>query len=144
MPWEGATGALRFDGRGGNDVIVGSDRLDRIEGGAGADVLRAGRGSDWINGGSGNDVISAGGGALDRVWGGEGSDIFFFGAETNDGRRDHTMIFDFEIGTDAIDLGAAKVADHNSLFGSLVLTLDGEADQIVLTGIAQYDDSLFL
>ncbi|MDK1492499.1 GH32 C-terminal domain-containing protein [Sinorhizobium sp. 7-81] len=142
--WEGAKGALRFDGLGGNDVIVGSAGLDRIEGGAGADVLRAGRGSDWVNGGSGNDIVAAGGVALDNLLGGAGADVFLLATETNDGHRDRTVVGDFKVGIDAIDLGDAEVVHHKSLFGSLVLTLDGDADQIVLTGVTRYDDSLFL
>ncbi|WP_026617525.1 GH32 C-terminal domain-containing protein [Ensifer aridi] len=142
--WEGATGALRFDSRGGDDVIVGSVGLDRINGGTGADVLRGGRGSDWLDGGRGNDMIAAGGGALDHVLGGAGADLFLFATETRDGHRDRTVIGDFKTGIDAIDLGEAEVVSHKSLFGSLVLTLDGDGDQIVLTGVARYDDSLFV
>ncbi|WP_425277230.1 calcium-binding protein [Sinorhizobium fredii] len=142
--WEGAKGALYFDGRGGNDVIVGSAGLDRIVGGVGDDVLRGGRGSDWIDGGRGNDMITAGEGALDHVLGGAGADVFLFATDTNDGHRDRTVIGDFKTGIDAIDLGEAEVVSQKSLLGSLVLTLDGDGDQIVLTGVARYDDSLFL
>ncbi|WP_205602474.1 M10 family metallopeptidase C-terminal domain-containing protein [Chelativorans alearense] len=107
-PWAEAKGALRFDGRGGNDVI------------------------------------SAGGGALDRVLGSAGADVFLFAAKTKDGLRDRTWIDDFGIGTDAIDLGGAEFVYDKSHFGSLILTLDGDGDQIILTGIAHYDDWLFL
>ena len=116
-PWEGAKGLLRFDGRGGNDVILGSDKIDRIKGGAGDDALHGGGGSDWLDGGEGDDVVAGGGGPLDLVWGGAGADIFAFGAETSDGHRDRTVIGDFKVGTDAIDLGGTEVARHKSLPG---------------------------
>ncbi|ASY73392.1 hypothetical protein N181_28345 [Sinorhizobium fredii USDA 205] len=76
--------------------------------------------------------------------GGAGADVFLFATDTNDGHRDRTVIGDFKTGIDAIDLGEAEVVSQKSLLGSLVLTLDGDGDQIVLTGVARYDDSLFL
>ena len=96
-------------------MILGSDKIDRIKGGAGDDALHGGGGSDWLDGGEGDDVVAGGGGLLDLVWGGAGADVFAFGAETSDGHRDRTVIGDFEVGTDAIDLGGTEVARHKSL-----------------------------
>lgn len=125
-PWEGAKGILRLDGRGGDDVIFGSSGIDVIKGGAG------------------NDVIAGRGGALDILRPGAGDDVIVFGTETSDGHRDRTAIVGFRAGSDAIDLGGAEVVRHKSLLGSLVLTLDGDGDEIVLPGVSHYDDSLFV
>ena len=84
-----------------------------------------------------------GAGKVDLAWGGAGADIFFFGEQTSDGERGRTAIGDFEVGTDALDLGGAEVA-HKVILGSLILTLDGDHDQIVVTGVSYYDDALFV
>lgn len=47
-----------FDGRGGNDTIVGSDAADQLYGGAGNDRLDGARGDDHLDGGSGFDRAS--------------------------------------------------------------------------------------
>jgi Ca2+-binding RTX toxin-like protein len=44
-----------FDGRGGNDVLLGSQGDDELLGGNGMDLLRGGLGADRLNGGSGPD-----------------------------------------------------------------------------------------
>ena len=96
-------------------MILGSDKIDRIDGGAGNDIVHAGGGSDWLDGGEGDDVVAMGAGKVDLVWGGAGADVFAFGAETSDGHRDRTVIGDFEVGTDALDLGGTEVVAHRSL-----------------------------
>ena len=91
----GIAAAVRFEGRGGADLLVGgsgADTLlggdgndsvsggagnDTIEGGEGVDSLAGGLGDDWIYGGTGNDVISGDGGS-DILLGDEGDDAFLF------------------------------------------------------------------
>ena len=91
----GIEAAVTFEGRGGDDLLVGgggadsllggagsdtisgADGNDTIEGGAGADSLSGGLGADWIHGDDGNDVISGDGGS-DILFGDGGDDAFLF------------------------------------------------------------------
>ncbi len=91
----GIAAAVRFEGRGGDDLLIGGsgadtllggdgndtvsggDGNDTIEGGAGTDSLAGGLGADWIYGGTGNDVISGDGGS-DILFGEDGDDAFLF------------------------------------------------------------------
>jgi Ca2+-binding RTX toxin-like protein len=73
----GGAGADSLLGGDGNDNINGADGNDTIEGGAGADHLLGGLGADWIYGGTGNDVISGDGGS-DILFGDDGDDAFLF------------------------------------------------------------------
>ena len=144
-PFEGSKGALSFAGRGGDDVVKGSDANDRALGNRGADILFGMGGNDHILGGAGNDWISSGPGRNDFAEGGAGSDVFIFGDETADGIRERTRIADFDLGADALDLGAAAVASYRRVGGfSLELTLDGDGDTIVLKGVVDYEDGLFV
>jgi sucrose-6-phosphate hydrolase SacC (GH32 family) len=143
-PFEGAKGVLRFEGRGGDDTIVGSARSDIVDAGSGNDIVRAGDGNDVAKGEAGDDWIAMGAGKVDLAWGGSGADIFFFGEQTSDGERGRTAIGDFEVGTDALDLSGAEVIAHKVILDSLILTLDGDHDQIVLAGVSEYEDSLFV
>ncbi|MDP1912757.1 M10 family metallopeptidase C-terminal domain-containing protein [Brevundimonas sp.] len=73
----GGSGADTLRGGDGNDNINGADGNDTIEGGIGADHLLGGLGADWIYGGTGNDVISGDGGS-DILLGEDGDDAFLF------------------------------------------------------------------
>ncbi len=73
----GGAGADSLRGGEGNDNINGADGNDTIEGGSGADHLLGGLGADWIYGGTGNDVISGDGGS-DILLGEDGDDAFLF------------------------------------------------------------------
>lgn len=77
------SGAGRFEGQDGNDLLVGSEAAnvmlgeaddDTLLGGAGDDVLQGGNGIDDIDGGEGNDVVRGGTGA-DVMEGGLGRDL---------------------------------------------------------------------
>lgn len=72
------TVSVSLNGGAGNDVIVGSDRADRIDGGAGNDLIFGLDGNDVIAGGAGNDVI-LGGAGNDRIDGGSGNDLLIGG-----------------------------------------------------------------
>jgi Ca2+-binding RTX toxin-like protein len=45
-----------FDGRGGNDTLIGSNSNDTLLGGDGNDLLRGGLGGDTLDGGAGSDT----------------------------------------------------------------------------------------
>ena len=74
---------------GGNDVVTGNDRNNRIDGGEGHDVVDGGAGNDQILGGTGNDILTGGtgrdrldgGAGYDYLDGGEGSDIYYVGLD---------------------------------------------------------------
>ena len=61
-------------GTEGDDVLIGTERSDKIWGKGGDDVIFGLGGHDRIWGGEGNDIVSGGDGH-DHIWGGEGSDI---------------------------------------------------------------------
>jgi Ca2+-binding RTX toxin-like protein len=46
-----------FDGRGGNDTLIGSQGHDTLLGGDGNDLLRGGLGFDFLDGGAGADTF---------------------------------------------------------------------------------------
>lgn len=52
-------GAVKLEGRGGNDKLVGADGPDTLDGGPGNDDLDAGFGDDVITPGPGRDSVSA-------------------------------------------------------------------------------------
>ena len=61
------------EGGAGNDLIIGSNRGERLDGGSGNDLIYGGGGDDQINGGAGNDRIDGGAGD-DVLRGDEGDD----------------------------------------------------------------------
>lgn len=76
------TGSTRMLGGSGNDLMYGSEQLDRMWGGAGNDIMhgngwvdfiRAGDGNDTVIGGDGNDIIDGGPGN-DALNGNAGND----------------------------------------------------------------------
>ena len=69
-------------GTGGEDRLIGTDRIDRLTGLAGEDNLKGRAGDDRLNGGSGEDHLK-GNSDNDRIWGGQGNDKIIPG-EDND------------------------------------------------------------
>jgi Ca2+-binding RTX toxin-like protein len=65
-----------LEGRGGNDLLRGSNRRDILDGDAGDDTLRGGDGRDSFSGGEGDDLLHGGlnGGGPDTFVGGPGID----------------------------------------------------------------------
>jgi Ca2+-binding RTX toxin-like protein len=51
-----------LDGGDGNDTLIGNAGRDTLLGGAGSDTLRGGEGDDTLNGGAGNDIVDGGAG----------------------------------------------------------------------------------
>lgn len=78
-------------GTAGNDLLLGTNTVDRIEGLEGSDILDGGAGDDRLGGGSGNDELYGGEGndylnggiGTDRLEGGSGDDTYYF--EAGDG-----------------------------------------------------------
>lgn len=70
-------------GRGGDDVLIGDYRDNKLYGNVGLDTLRGGDGDDKLFGGSGEDLLKggndddrlAGGGGSDYLRGGRGDDL---------------------------------------------------------------------
>ncbi len=84
---------LRFiDGKGGNDIMIGSNFADHLRGDAGDDVLDGRGGNDTLNGGKGLNTY-----------------VFVDG-------YDHDTIVKFQAGRDTIDLtGVSSVANFTEL-----------------------------
>ncbi len=74
-------------GGGGEDAIVGLDGADQVKGGGGGDFVLGGRGDDSLDGGGGGDELRGGvgddilkgGGGADLIRGGLGDDLIFDG-----------------------------------------------------------------
>jgi Ca2+-binding RTX toxin-like protein len=140
---------LPFDlpaiGQDGADLVIGSDRIDRIatgdgddwvSGKGGADRINAGDGDDVVLGGAGRDRIQggdgddhlSGGDGQDRIDGGDGDDRIAGDAGTDrlTGGEGHDVfvygpdsdtdrIRDFTLGDDRIDLAAMGVTHFDEL-----------------------------
>ena len=70
------TAGSRIFAGAGNDVVIGSDRWDRMQGGPGDDSLFGFAGRDWMRGGPGADVV-AGHDGIDDLHGGGGADTIY-------------------------------------------------------------------
>lgn len=97
------------DGRNGNDTLVAGDGRDTLFGGDGNDFLVGDTGNDALNGGAHNDTLEGGHG-LDVLTGGSGADRFVFrissfqGPDSGIALGSRDLIFDFQRGSDKIDL----------------------------------------
>ena len=129
----------------GDDLITGGRGKDKIFGGNGNDDIDAGKGSDFVMAGAGDDIIRSGDGKRDVVFGGDGADTFIFSeALATDHARDKTIILDFDVSEDMIDLGGAEIGRVREWFHTVEITLDGGRDKIVLLGVDDVDDILFI
>ena len=75
----GTDRADRIEGLGGDDCIEGRGGSDQIDGGYGADRMRGGPGNDRVSGGAGDDKFIRGEAGSDTMSGGDGSDALFGG-----------------------------------------------------------------
>ncbi len=126
------------------NLIAGTDGWDFLKGTDGRDEIDAGSGSDLVLAGDGDDKIIAGDGKYDAIWGGAGADTFVFSAELADnGTRDSTLIADFDVSVDVLDLGGAEISKVQEFFGSVYITLEGDKDKIGLAGVSDFDDIVF-
>ena len=73
----GDWGLSTLDGKGGNDVLRGSQEADTLNGGSGDDILVGRKGNDQLNGGSEDNIYLPGGGN-DSVVGGSKLDVVFY------------------------------------------------------------------
>ncbi|WP_168184083.1 LamG-like jellyroll fold domain-containing protein [Pseudoruegeria sp. SK021] len=101
-------------------------------------------GNDQLVGTAGDDLIVLGGGRMDRAEGGSGADTFDFSAAIGNGARDMARITDFEAGLDQIDLGDAAINRVQETSHSVMLWVGDDNDQIIVTGIDNFDDLIFV
>ena len=110
-----------LDGKGGNDVLRGTDDTDIIYGGNcpldaegqpedcdNNDVLVGRGGNDSLSGGSGKNIYLPGDGN-DTITGGNGLDIIFFDGNLSD----YTIVFDSEDSEENCDQSSCTV-NHSS------------------------------
>jgi Ca2+-binding RTX toxin-like protein len=118
------------DGRNGNDTLVGSDGGDTLFGGNGNDFIVGDTGNDLLRGGANNDVIEGGHG-LDVLAGDSGADRFVFrissfsGPDSGIALGSRDLIFDFQRGSDRIDLSPIDATGSNG--GNSTFTFIGGA-----------------
>lgn len=139
----GDSGNVVFEGRGGDDLLMGGDGADRLVGGAGNDIIHgeggddtilAGAGNDQINAGPGNDLILGGDGADINTWNHGDNDDIFDGGEGDDvqiinGAGDEIANDDGEI----FDIRAAGVRVHLRRTNLVPFLIDmGTVEQITL------------
>ena len=153
-------------GEDGQDILNGEAGRDLLNGGADEDVLNSGEGDDTLLGETGNDILNGnnstnilvGGSGIDAINGGQGDDLLLggagndalFGDEGHDtfvfaSGEEADIIFDFELGQDAIALTDGSSYDSLQIeynaqgnytniseeTGELITTLIGvEADQL--------------
>ena len=93
-------------GLGGNDYIVGGNKLNSLFGGNGDDVLKGGDDVDMLLGHQGNDKLDGGKGS-NHLWGNEGKDTFVI----NSTPGSHSEIKDFKQGEDTISIKGERGKD---------------------------------
>ena len=122
-------------GRGG-DGPVGEGLVATITGTGGEDSLL---GTD------GRDVIDARGGRYDQMRGGEGADVFLFGAEARDGARDRDVVWDFEAGAASLRLTeGAAVRGVEQRGEDVYIRLEGDGDAVFIRGESLTVDNIGL
>jgi serralysin len=137
---------------GGNDVIFGTIRDDRISGLAGDDYIRGGDGHDILFGNAGDDVlignsgndILSGGAGFNILTGGEGRDLFVFEtvfvSATKFGDR-ASRINDFTTGEDMIGLSKTVFAGFTNNLASVFGTVIDDAAAAVSQALLVYNTS---
>ncbi len=165
----GGRGAEALFGEGGDDTILAGDGDDTISAGAGNDTVQGGRGQDSIDLGGGNDTAQWGpGDGSDVVAGGSGTDALVFdGANANEtieiAASGSGARLTRDIGFVTLDFGDVERLDLRAHGGTDTVRLqalgstglrtvnvdlaqipgsgtgDGQADAIVLAGVASTD-----
>ena len=127
LNWEGLGFNLTQAGDGGPvtpdpipvpvfNEIFGNARANTINGTAGRDAIHGLGGNDQLNGGAGRDV-------------------FFFGTETRDGRRDTDTIRGYEAGLDQIAFeDTAVIRSVTNITGGVRITFEGDRDVVNVFG----------
>jgi Ca2+-binding RTX toxin-like protein len=93
----------RLYGGDGNDRLDGGGNNDYLYAGSGNDILIGGRDYDYLYGGAGFNIMD-GGTHRDYYYGGSGTDIFVFSAASHATSAFQDRIYNFQQGTDKIDL----------------------------------------
>lgn len=122
-------------GTAGDDSIRGDRGDQAIFGLDGDDSLEAKFGSDTLAGGAGNDRLRG-----DK----QTTTTFYFGIEQDNGVVEVDRIDAFREGIDAINLGGGAVVSVESGRRETVLTLEGDGDKIVLSGVSSVGSIRFL
>jgi len=118
----GFTSPVHFDGRGGDDTLIGGEGNDTLDGGTGIDKIFGGDGDDSIDGGGGNDRLRGeagddtinGNDGHDSLYGGEGDDRLFGGS-----------------GNDTIDGGSGRDLLDGQAGDDVLFARDNETDTII-------------
>jgi len=132
-------------GTEGADIILGLRARDTINAGAGDDEIDAGLGNDFVDAGAGEDVIYIGEGRRDKIFGGADGDTFVFSATAlTDGRLSKSVIFDFDVTEDMIDLGGADITGFREFNYGVRIDLNNGKDKIVLRDVESFEDIMFV
>lgn len=121
---QGGDGNDTLFGDGGNDTLRGDDGDDLLAGGSGNDWLIGGDGADILTGEAGDDVLEGGAGD-DDMWGGAGRDTFRF-RDDSVAAHDVDEVFDFQRGSDLIDLRAID-ANSGTVTNDAFILIGGSA-----------------
>ena len=137
---------------GGNDVIFGTNRDNKISGLAGDDYIRGGDGNDTLFGNAGDDVLIGNGGndilnggaGFNILTGGAGRDLFVFDtvfvSATKAGDR-VSRINDFTPGEDKIGLNKTIFAGFTHNLASVFGTVTDDAAAAVSQSLLVYNTS---
>lgn len=122
--------------------IAGTGSSETLTGTAAGERIFGLGGSDWLEGGGGRDVL-IGGSGNDKLFGGAGEDTFVFQSETRDGVAHFNAILDWEPG-DRIQLIGTRVVSHTVQHNGIVLTLEGDGDQVFVKHVYDMDELAFV
>jgi VCBS repeat-containing protein len=113
---------------GGNDVLIGSDKRDRLNGGSGDDIIKGNGGVDILVGGKGNDLLVGGVEQTAYVYNfGDGDDIIY---DQGDNEQVDMLMFNF---IDMKDVQVSRDSDDMVIkIKSQVTSFDNPSGQIVI------------
>jgi Ca2+-binding RTX toxin-like protein len=124
-------------GLSGDDLVIGTNRADRLWGLTGNDTVVGGAGNDSIDGGRGNDRLT-GDGTGKKAF----ADTFVFGAKSG-----KDVITDFDVGKDVIQIAKgingikkpSHVINHAQQKGKDVIIDLGNGNKVTLKNVKLSD-----
>ncbi|BAY96350.1 5'-nucleotidase/2',3'-cyclic phosphodiesterase [Tolypothrix tenuis PCC 7101] len=136
-----------INGTSGNNILIGTDKVDIIRGLAGNDIITGNKNNDFLYGGSGNDALEGGDGN-DNLYGDEGNDGLL------GGKGDDTL--SGGSGNDALEGGDGNDRLYGNQGNDVLLGGDGDdwlaggegrdfltggsgSDRFYLTGTGEFD-----
>ncbi len=128
-------------GKGGRDVLKGTNAADRIFGNGGNDVLNGLGGNDVLYGGAGNDVLKGGAG-VDRLYGDSGNDTLDGGASRDTlrgGRGNDTYLMTGAFDTVVESSGIDRVI----LTDVLRYTMANGVENLIVNEYSRFDDGYY-